>query len=257
MWLTLITTISYLTSGLLEARNLFRKNPVPNGLIIALSLMALIGHGWLLYTWIETTQGQNLDPWIMFSLTTWLMGLILFGSLPKPGLALVAFVHPISALSIAGTFYFAGESIVMTKTNPGILIHIALSLLASSVLYLAAFQSALCNIQNYLLKQHKQWPMLNLLPPLQTMERVLFNIIGLGNVLLLATLLSGLSFVSEPARQGLLPKMLLSFAAWLLFVGLWSGRLLFGWRGPTTFRWTFIGVFLLFGAYFGTQFIQT
>jgi len=93
------------------------------------------------------------------------------------------------------------------------------------------------------------------LPPLQTMERLLFQLIFFGFFLLTLTLLSGLLFVHDLFGQHLVHKTFLSFAAWLIFGGLLIGRLRYGWRGRSAIRWVMYGYVTLILAYFGSKLI--
>ena len=93
------------------------------------------------------------------------------------------------------------------------------------------------------------------LPPLQTMERLLFQLIFFGFFLLSLTLVSGLLFVDNLFAQHLVHKTVLSFCAWLTFGLLLYGRLRHGWRGRTAVRWALSGYTVLVLAYFGSKLI--
>jgi len=243
----------YLLGAFTQGLKLFGKLPQVNWAVFILSVVALFGHGLLLYTWIETAQGQNLDAWLMFSLTTWLMGLMIFFTFKSPSQDLIPLVFPFASLSLFCVIFFSGTDIVVTKAHPGVLIHIFISIIAVSVLFLASLQASLFSLQNHWLKIRYKSPLLRLIPPLETMEKLLLNIIWVGLILLTFSLVTGLIFIGEMFSPKLLPKTLLSILAWGLLASLLIGRYSLGWRGNTIVRWTLGGVLLLFFAYFGTK----
>jgi ABC-type uncharacterized transport system permease subunit len=91
------------------------------------------------------------------------------------------------------------------------------------------------------------------LPPLQTMEALLFEMIAVGFVLLSISLASGFLFLEDMFAQHLAHKTILSVAAWTVFALLLWGRFRFGWRGRTALRWTIAGFLVLMLAYFGSK----
>lgn len=101
-------------------------------------------------------------------------------------------------------------------------------------------------------RQFNDW--LRALPPLTELEMLLFRTIGVGFVLLTATLLTGVLFVENLLEQHLVQKTVLSVLSWLLFGGLLLGRWRYGWRGTTAVRWTLSAMALLILAFFGSKF---
>lgn len=134
-------------------------------------------------------------------------------------------------------------------------VHVLLSLLSAGLLTLAAVQSVALAIQDRLLHRHRVPPAGARLPPLQTMERVLFQLIAVGFVLLSLTLLSGLWFVHDWLAQHLAHKTVLSVTAWAIFGVLLWGRWRYGWRGRTAIRGALAGYATLVLAYFGSKLI--
>mgnify|MGYP002149488769 CR=1 FL=1 len=93
------------------------------------------------------------------------------------------------------------------------------------------------------------------LPPLVTMEALLFQMIGAGFGALTLSLLSGLFFLDDIFAQHLVHKTVLSIAAWTVFGTLLWGRRRYGWRGRTAIRWTLTGFAVLGLAYFGSKLV--
>jgi ABC-type uncharacterized transport system permease subunit len=99
--------------------------------------------------------------------------------------------------------------------------------------------------------------LLRALPPLQTMERFMFQMLGVGFVLLTATLVSGVFFSEQVFGKPfkLTHHILLSAIGWAVFGVLLAGRRLYGWRGQTAVRLTLAGFTLLLLGYFGSKFV--
>jgi len=92
------------------------------------------------------------------------------------------------------------------------------------------------------------------LPPLQTMEKLLFQLIFVGFFLLSLTLCSGLLIIPNLHGEHL-AQLILTASAWLIFSVLLWGRLRYGWRGRTAIRWALSGYATLVAAYFGSKLV--
>ena len=93
------------------------------------------------------------------------------------------------------------------------------------------------------------------LPPMQTMESLLFQLIGLGLAILTLSLVSGVFYLEDMFAQHLVHKTILSMTAWVVFATLLWGRWKFGWRGRIAIRWTLSGFFVLLLAYVGSKWV--
>ena len=113
--------------------------------------------------------------------------------------------------------------------------------------------AVLVAVQDQHLRNRHPGGFIRALPPLQTMEVLLFEMIGLGFFLLSLALVSGLMFLENMFDQNLAHKTILSGIAWLVFGTLLWGRFRFGWRGRTAITWTLSGFVVLMLAYFGSK----
>lgn len=95
------------------------------------------------------------------------------------------------------------------------------------------------------------------LPPLLTLERLLFRLIAAAFVLLTATLATGFVFSEQLFGRALSfdHKTLFALLSWATFAVLLAGRYVQGWRGRTALRWTLGGFLLLLLAYVGSRFV--
>jgi len=139
------------------------------------------------------------------------------------------------------------------ETNWELRLHVVVSILAYAMLTLATIQALVLALQDRNLRSHHPGGLMRALPPLQTMESLLFEMIGLGFILLTFSLLSGFIYLDDMFAQHVAHKTLLSLIAWIVFAALLWGRYRFGWRGTTAIRWTLSGFVLLMLAYFGSK----
>jgi len=110
-------------------------------------------------------------------------------------------------------------------------------------------------IQDYHLRNRHPGGFIRSLPPLQTMEALLFEMILAGFILLTMALLTGFTFLEDMFAQHLAHKTILSIIAWLVFGTLLWGRFRSGWRGQKALIWTLAGFLVLMLAYFGSKFV--
>lgn len=135
--------------------------------------------------------------------------------------------------------------------------HVIVALLAYGLLTIAALHALLLSSLDRQLRTGSLPPILTGLPPLLTMETMLFRIIIAGFVLLSATVLSGLLFSEELFGMPLTfsHKNVFTLISWTIFGALLIGRFMFGWRGRIAMRWTLWGFGALMLAYVGTRFV--
>ncbi len=143
----------------------------------------------------------------------------------------------------------------MVVSATGLRVHILISIFSYSLLAIAALQAVLLAIQNKHLRNRHPGGFIRALPPLETMEQLLFRMIGLGYILLSLSLLTGAAYIEDIFAQHLVHKTVLSLAAWLVFAILLWGRWRHGWRGRIAIRWTLVGFVVLMLAYFGSKLV--
>ncbi len=181
--------------------------------------------------------------------------LILLMSLKRQTEIMATIILPITALTIIFEIVFPGSLLLPPESPVGLQIHVLASIIAYSLLGLAALMSLLLAVQNHLLHNHHPGGLLHHLPPLQILEKMLFDSIFAGFIGLSIALASGFIFLENLFAQHLVHKTILGIIAWLVFGILLLGRLLMGWRGRTAIRWTLSGFVSLMLAYFGSKFV--
>ena len=252
-----ITLYLMCTLGLLLQ---LRQHPAVKNLskamLLAPGFLALASHAFILYTTMINPVGINLGFYSSLSLiSASITLLILFSSLRHPVEILSIIVMPLAVLIISLDIMQSSSHIIATGSSNGLLFHIMSSLIAYSILGLAAAYAVVLSIQNSLLHRHQPGGFIRFLPPLKTMESMLFETITIGFVCLSISLLSGFIFLDNIFAQHLVHKTALSIIAWIVFAILLFGHWFIGWRGRTAIRWTLGGFLSLMLAYFGSKFV--
>jgi ABC-type uncharacterized transport system permease subunit len=181
--------------------------------------------------------------------------LLLLASLSKPIEKLGVAIFPIAALMLTLSIIFPGKELGLTIYSWQMNTHILSSIIAFSLLNIAALQAIFLAIQEQQLRKHPPRKIILTLPPLQTMEALLFQMISTGIIFLTISLLSGFIFIDDLFAQHLVHKTVLSILAWFIFSALLFGRMRYGWRGKTAIQWTLIGFTSLLLAYFGSKMV--
>ncbi|MEE8119114.1 MAG: cytochrome c biogenesis protein CcsA [Gammaproteobacteria bacterium] len=218
--------------------------------------LALAAHGLVLHTALFTPAGLNLSIVSSLSVAAWLVAaVVLLSALRAPTENLGILVFPLAGVSIGLLFFFSDRITIVENASWQLQTHILVSLVAYSLLTVAAIQALVLAFQESKLRGQNPGGILLALPPLQTMESLLFQLLWSGFVLLSLALFSGLVFVHDLFAQHLVHKTVLSILAWLIFGTLLWGRRKFGWRGRTAIRWTLGGFTVLLLAYFGSKLV--
>lgn len=223
--------------------------------------IALAAH---LFSIIKPLTDSDELSFSFVSLASYVMlfiSLILFiSTLSRKIQALAVIILPFSVLSLAILIFSNTPTDNNIQLNSGLGIHVLVSLLAYSTLMLAAIQAGLLATQNNFLHKRLKNPnkskFVQTLPALEDMEYFLFHLIGVGVILLSASLLSGFYYLENLFGSNVAHKTILSIISWVIFSLLLFGRWKYGWRGKTAVRWTVSGFAVLALSFFGSKFIQ-
>lgn len=232
----------------------YRRQQAPDvRLVTWLAAAAVALHGVGAYSTVFQANNLRFGVFILPTLFFWAINLmVLLSSLTKPLHSLFVFLFPLSILAIISATL--GDSPVKT-ISPALMIHLILAMLAYALLAIASFQALLLAFQNHQLKKKNAIGVVRLLPPLQTMEGLMFELIWAGELLLTVVIISGLLFTENLVSQNQAHTMVFSVAAWLIYAVLLWGRHYLGWRGKVAVRWTLGGFVALGLAYYGTQLV--
>ncbi|GAA4088570.1 cytochrome C assembly family protein [Zhongshania borealis] len=218
-------------------------------------LLATLCHAVAAFTAISTPAGMDLGVIQVLSLITWLICVItLSASLRRPLHNLLIALYPLAAISVAAELLIPGKQQFLQHQSPGMLSHILLSILAYSMITIAALQAIVLALQNSMLRDHRVKGLPSILPPLQTMEAMLFELIWAGFILLTLAIVTGGLYVGDILAQHLLHKTVFTVLSWIMLAILLWGRAALGWRGKIAIRWTLWAFAFLILAYLGTKF---
>lgn len=248
LWPALLAAVAYAICGFWAWRSnpwLARLAPVPIALHLVVLLLTMVHEGSLR---IGITEAASLFAW-QSALLLWVFSF-------RERIAVDGVViYPMAAVFAVWASLMPSPVSNVKLGDWQVSLHVLLSLLSAGLLTLAAVQASALAVQERLLHRHRAVPASSRLPPLQTMERVLFQLIAVGFGLLSLTLLSGLWFVHDWLAQHLAHKTVLSITAWWIFGILLWGRWRHGWRGATAIRWALAGYATLILAYFGSRIV--
>lgn len=260
--LHLITSLGYLALAAFVWKSLLadKRTPASPGTRASHILVAvpLAMHGIVLSTTIVRPDGLYLGVGNAVSVIIALAVLIYWiAGFFHRFEALNALVLPAAAiLSLLPLFVPAAHPL----GNTGLLVfkaHLLIAMLAYSLFTIASLHVLLMAMAEKHLHSHHVPAFLQALPPLLTMESVLFKIIGAGFILLTLTLATGVLFAEELFGKPLpfTHKTVFGFISWFIFGALLAGRSFYGWRGRIALRWTLAGFMMLVLAYIGSRFV--
>lgn len=231
-----------------KARTLERGGLLLALLLHAASLKAGIFPGGVMHFGFATALSAML--WLALALY-WVESFYI----PINGLPLLGL--PVAAVCVLLPALVPEEHIIANAANPAFRLHFLAAMLAYSLFTIAALHALLMTALEKRLHQGRLSPLLAGLPPLMTMERLLFRLIHVAFVLLTLTLLSGALFSEELFGKPLAfsHKILFALISWGIFAALLAGRHFRGWRGKTALRWTLAGFGTLLLAYVGSYFV--
>ena len=246
--------ILYMTAAVLLWWSLARGVAVAGGrkiAIFAIASAAIAAHA------VVLTGAWTLALTGAFSLVAWIVAVLyLIAWAWRPLDALGVIVFPLTALTVGAEWLWPGQPTNLFSSRIQA-VHVVVSILAYSLLALAAIQSLVLWIQERQLRQNRVMGFFQTLPPMQTMETLMFQMIGIGFALLTATLITGVTFAESLFGQPVkfTHHIVLAIFAWVVYAILLFGRWWLGWRGRIAINWALSGFGLLLLAYFGTKFV--
>lgn len=220
--------------------------------------VALAVQGVGLYEGLFGASGMRFSFSFALSLMLWLAVLIYWlESFRSPIDGLQLLVLPLAALCAALPVVFPQLRVIAHADAWGFKLHFMAAMLAYGLFTLSALQAVFMSLAERRLHHKQLSRTLGALPPLLTMEALLFRMISVAFALLTLALGSGLVFSEEIFGKALVfdHKTLFAFAAWGIFGALLIGRRAYGWRGRIALRWTLAGFIVLLLAYVGSRFV--
>ena len=248
--------VLYLAGTWLQASAFSRNTPVAIGLLRSLVVPALILHALAVYGTMNLPHGVHLGLAGVASLTA-LIVLIMVAAvgIARPVHSLYVLLFPLSALILVASLFPQRVQSSPLGMSDALALHALVSITAFSILLMAALQSILVGVAERHIRTKNRILMLRILPPLETMEHLLFVMLWVGFAGLTIAIASGFIYLDDMFAQQVVHHTVLSSAAWLVYVILLVGRGIYGWRGSAAARWTLAAFALLLLGYFGSKFV--
>lgn len=221
-------------------------------------LIAIVVHGLALHAAMFADGSMRFGVGPAISMMVWLaICFYWIETFYAPLQGLQALALPAGALANLASLVLPGHMMLANADSPAFRAHFIVAMLAYSLFTLAALHALLMAVAERQLHSGRLSRSIASLPPLMTMEALLFRLITIAFVLLTLTLGSGVLFSEALFGQAvrLDHKTVFAFISWGLFGVLLIGRRLRGWRGRVALRWTLAGFVTLVLAYVGSRFV--
>ena len=250
----LLALVLYSAGSLYFITRLLRQHDLERKSLLVTAAVALVFHGIGVIGNGFYREGFHLSYFGVSSLIFWAVNLlVLISSLKKALHNLFVLLYPLSALSVLASIVSKNQASHLLDYS--IATHVILSIIAYSLLTIASLQALLLAYQSHQLKHKHLTPGVRLLPPLQTIEALLFELLWVGEIMLTLAIVSGFWFLEDMFAQHLVHKTVFSLCAWVIYAVLLWGRWQLGWRGNKAIRWALAGFICLMLAYFGSRLV--
>ncbi len=248
--------VLYLLAAFLQARSISHKRNLPTGVLLAITAPAVVLHSVAAYFQINTPAGLYLGFYVAGSLASLVMVLVvLLVALRLPVQSLLLLVLPVSLLGVLTAAFGETGFDPREHLSHALVVHILVSLFAYSLLFMAACQAVLVAFQEQALRRRGAISLLRLLPPLETMEQLLFSLLWIGIAGLSLAILTGFVFLEDMFAQHVVHHTIFAIASWCVYALLLAGHRISGWRSTTATAWILIAFSLLVLGYFGSKFV--
>lgn len=264
----LLAALAYAVLGLALWRPIARAQDVrPSSTIGRSCLLGAIAlHGIGLVSAVVVPSGLHLGWALALSTAMWL-GMIVFwieNFLLRLDSLLLLLLPAAALISLLAAIFPHGH-LVPHANNDWLRIHLLIAMTAYGLITVAALHAMLMTV----LDRHLHRPIeaegeqgviaraMGAMPPLLTLEQLLFRLIGIGFVILTLTVITGI-IVSLRISGQALPmdhKTVFTLLSWATFGVLLAGRMIQGWRGRIALRWTLTGFAFLLLSYTGSRFV--
>tara|TARA_B110000503_G_C7144968_1_gene412510 strand:- start:631 stop:1449 length:819 start_codon:yes stop_codon:yes gene_type:complete len=223
--------------------------------VTLLATFALIAHSYVALT-LSIESGWNLGFYRVASLIFLVMSVTSLGMLIiRPLHMLLIVMFPFAALSVLVSTFAPATGQPLIGLDQGVLIHVSASLIAYALLALASLQAIIVAVQSKQLRAHQFRGVVKLLPPLERMESMLWELAIAGVAILTLAIISGVLYVDDLFAQHLIHKTVLTVVSWLVFIVMLTAHWIRGWRIKTAVSLILTGFTLLTLGFFGSKLV--
>ncbi|WP_165010548.1 cytochrome C assembly family protein [Neisseria yangbaofengii] len=220
--------------------------------------VALLVHGAALLLPVIRDQVLITGFGYSISLIVWLMLIMYcFGSFFYCLRGLQLLLYPCAALSLLLGMIFPGKFIGYEISDVPFMLHVGTSLLAYGLFGIVTLFAVLILLLNRSLHKRKMSSLVTFLPPLLSLEKLMFRGMLVGFVLLTYSVISGTFFAESVFGKPITftHKTIFGISSWLIYGGLLLKHSMMAWRGKKAAIWTIIGFSSLVLAYAGSKFV--
>lgn len=255
--LYLLTLAAYLLLAWLF-RPATRKGSRAHGASRLLLFVPLLAHAYLLGEVVFPVAGMSLGFGSSLSAIAGLTALfygIAVWYYPLAGMQSMVLLF--AAFGLLMQWIMPTATVIPAAGQPLFRLHMLMAFMAYGLFTIAALHAVLISFAEKHLHKPAPSRMMASLPPLLTLENLLFRMVEGGFLILSLTLFSGV-FFSESIYGHAFPlthMTVFGIASWLIYAALLTGRKIYGWRGKTAIFWTLAGFVSLLLAFVGVKFV--
>lgn len=237
---------------------LMRSAVVGRWATVALVVAAGVHSAAIIFRWMESGYAPVSNLFEGLSLYTWLMVVFyLVMERVYRQRILGAFVTPLAfvAILVASILPKQIKPLVPALQDHLFAVHASMAILSYAAFTLAFCASVIYLLQEGALKNKKQNGLLFRLPPLQTMERLSYIMVGIGFPLITVAIIMG-AFVAKVAWGSYWSweqKEIWAFVTWIVFGATLNFRVVGNWRGRKSAWLIVVGFVSILITFFGVN----
>lgn len=221
--------------------------------------LAIVLHAITLYTALFGGEGLNIGFSHAISLIAWLTvaSYVVMGRDARLTRLAALYLTPAAIVAVLLPAVLPAQRVVPYAGDWAFRFHFVVAILAYALFTVAALHALLMLFLEKRLQQGMALSAGQALPPLLSVERLLFRLLGIAFILLTLTLVTGVFFSEHVFGKPftITHKTVFALMSWLIFGGLLAGHWKAGWRGKLAVRWTLFGFVLLLLSYVGSKFV--
>lgn len=257
LWVFAVTFTAYVSAGTFYTQQFFKQSSYSMRFAQPVLMLALIGHLAVLVVGINQHAGEQLSLSFVAAMLAWLVTLtMLITNRFIKNLLFLPVVCFVSAFFITLDVFSPPTTGIDVTMSIGMVSHILLSLVAFGVLSISMLYACQLAFINYQLKIKSRIMLTSNLPPLMSVEHILYQLMGLGAVLLVIALASGFVFIPNMFADGYAHKTILSSLALLCYLACILLHKTIGLRARITVIFNLVGLLLLSLGYFGSRLVK-
>lgn len=212
--------------------------------------------------WMESGRLPLVDLFEALSLYSWLTILAYFIVERAYGYRSVgAFVTPVAFLSVALAAAVHKDTVPLVPVleSGWLPIHVGISFLAYTVFTIAFGIAIVYLLQERQLKAKRPQSLFNRLPPLENLERLGHNTIGVGFPFMTLAIATGAVWAEQAwgSYWSWEPKQTMALVTWLIYVAYFHLRDVVGWRGKRAAWLIVMGFVSVIVTFLGARFFNT